>query len=558
MDYETIVEVYVALEKTTKHLEKTEIIAAFLKKIPAHELVDVVNLLQGRIFPEEEKKIGFSSKLMLKAIAKTSGLSLQKVENLWSDLGDLGIVAEKVLTKKQQATLYEKKLTAEKVIANIKKLAELEGEGTVERKVSLVQELLANASAREVRFIVRTILEELRIGVSEGILRDAIAKAFNKDVEEVEAAHNLTLDYGEVAKRAKENTLHEVKLKPGKPVKLMLSVVAADIEEAFEDLGTPAQFEFKLDGFRLQCHKEKESVKLFTRRMENVTTQFPELLPLLKENVKADSYIVDAEAVGINTKTGMYVPFQHISQRIKRKYDIEETAKKFPIELNIFDILYYNGKSVMSASMKERRAIIEKIIKPVKYKLRVTEKLISKDPKEAQRFFKEALKHGAEGVMIKNLSSSYTAGRYVGGWMKLKTTLEPLDLVIVAAEYGTGKRAGVLSSYVIACQHEGTLLECGMVSTGVKEKNEETGMTYTKLSKMLESLILKKEGRHVIVKPKIVVEVGYEEVQVSPTYASGFALRFPRFKRLRMEEKTVQDINTLTDIKRIFNMQKRK
>lgn len=559
MDYSELVKVYQELEKTTKRLEKTEIVAQFIKKVPSDSLKDIIYLLEGRIFPEwDERKIGFSSRLMIKAISQTTGISAKDIEAKWSKIGDLGDVTQELMNKRKQATLLSSRLTVKKVIENIRKLSELEGEGTVDRKLALVSELLSSSNPTESRFIVRAVLEDLRVGIAAGIIRDAIAKAFNKDVEVVESAFDLTVDYGEVAVLAKKNELKAVSLKPGKPIKMMLSIIASSVEEGFEYLGKPMQTEFKLDGFRLQIHKSKNDTKLFTRRMENVTKQFPDLIGVIPSHVKGDSFILDAEAVGYDKKTKKYLPFQSISQRIKRKYNIHETAEKFPVELNVFDIVYYNGKSLMDKPLKERRKVIESVIRQEPGKIKITDKLVTSDLKEGNKFFNEALKKGTEGLMMKNLNSEYRPGRYVGGWMKLKQILEPLDLVIVGAEYGTGKRAGYLSSYVLACRSDGKLLECGMVSTGVKEKSQEEGITYKELTKLLKSSIIEQKGKSVKIKPKIVIEVGYEEIQKSPTYSSGFALRFPKFLRERSSEKDVKDINTLEDIKRIYNSQRGK
>ena len=559
MQYQRLVDLYLALEKTTKRLEKTALVAEFLKEVPAEDVADVVYLLQGHVFaPWDERKIGFSSRLMLKAIHVASGTAVEKVEHLWSKKGDLGLVAAELIGKKSQATLVSHALTVNKVIANIRKLATLEGAGTVDRKISLVAELLTSSSSDEARFIARTVLEELRVGIAAGILRDSIAQATGHTVDAIEHAADILADYGEVAQLAKERTLDKITLEPGRPMHMMLSIPVKDVTQSFEELDKPAQFEYKLDGFRLQIHKKKNQLLLFTRRLENVTQQFPEIIKYVATAVKGDSFILDCEAVGFDPKTGIYMPFQNISQRIKRKYDIEQLAKKLPVELNVFDIIYYNGKTLMDTPLHERRKLLEKIVTPHPLLIKTTERLVTDDVKKAQAFYDESLAKGNEGLMIKKIDAVYQPGRYVGGWCKLKPVLEPLDLVIVGASQGEGKRAATLSSYVIACQdEEGNLLEVGRVSTGVKEKEEE-GVTFEALTKLLKPLITETKGRDVVVTPKIVVEVAYEEVQKSPTYGSGYALRFPRFKRLRVEEKTVDAINTLEDIERIFHVQKGK
>mgnify|MGYP001595123396 CR=1 FL=1 len=557
MEYKELVKYYEELESTTKKLIKADILAKLFKESPLEDLDLIVYLVQGKVFPEwNEKNIGFSSRLMLKAISTVIGISSEEVENLWKKKGDLGIVIEDLVKTKKQTTLLSKKLSTEKVFNNIRKLAELEGEGTVNKKVQLVAELLSNASPKEAKFIVRTVLEDLRVGVKEGIIRDAISKAFEKDVKEIEDAFNLTVDYGEVAKLAKENKLKNIDIKVGRPAKLMLSVLVTNVEEGFEALGETIQAEFKLDGFRIQAHKDsKGTIKLFTRRMEEVTKQFPDVVEFVKKNVRGEKFIIDCEAVGIDGKTGKYLPFQSISQRIRRKYDIEEIAKKFPVELNIFDILYLDGKNLMNSSLLERRKILEKIVKEKKGEVVLTKKLISKDLKEIRSFFRESLNAGNEGLMLKNVNSFYVPGRYVNGWCKLKNVLEPLDLVIIGSTYGEGKRAGELSSYIVACKNKDKFLECGMVSTGIKEK--EGDLTYKMMTKMLKPLIIREEGRNVFVKPKIIIEVAYEEIQKSPTYSSGYALRFPRVIKIR-DDKPVSEINSINDLEKIYKCQRGK
>jgi len=558
MRYFNIVNVYLELEKTAKKLEKTDIIVNFLKNIRKDEIRNIIYLLEGRVFPEyDERKIGMSSRLVLKVIANSVGISLNEVEDKWKETGDLGKTAESLIKKRKQTTLFKQELTINKVIENLRKLATFEGEGTVDKKINLVVELLNSSEPEEARFIISTIMEELRIGVSTGIIRDGLAKLFEINVDEIEKAYNLTTDYGEIAELIIEKGIKEldkISLKPGIPIKSMLAVLSESIEESFEALGKPLQLEEKLDGFRVQIHKDKD-IKIFTRNLEDITNQFPDILKFVKENIKAKNFILDGEAVSYDKKTKKHLPFQTISQRIKRKYDIYKMVKDFPIELFLFDVVYCNGRSLINESLIKRREILESITKQEKGKIVLTKKLITDNEARAKKFFEDCLKEGNEGVMIKNINSSYVSGRYVNGWMKLKNILEPLDLVIVKADYGEGKRTKWITSYTIACKSGNNLLEIGKVSTGVKEKGDE--LTYNQMTNMLKPLILKEEGKEIIVKPKIIIEIGYEEIQKSPSYSSGFALRFPRCLRLR-NEKSLNEINTIKDIQKIYNSQRGK
>ena len=561
MRYSSLVGLYEELESTTKRLEKIDILSKFLKKIETDKLRIIVYLAEGRIFPEwDKRKIGFSERLMFKALNLGSGESIDKIEKLFREKGDLGLVAEEIFGKKKQSNLGNKILDVDKIFENIRKLAELEGKGTVNRKIQLITELLSNANGKEAKYIVKTVLENLRIGVSSGIIRDSIAKTFDLNPGEIEAAADLSGDYGEVAELAKSGNLKSVKIKVGKPIKCMLALLAQDVDDAFKALGEKVQLENKIDGFRLQCHFNGSEVKLFTRSMENVTPQFPDVVSYVKNNIKAKDYILDAEAVGYNPKTKKYLPFQAISQRIKRKYDIIDMSKKFPVELHVFDVLYCNGRNLMDESLHNRRQILEKIINEKKKEIVLTEKLVTDNKKSAAKFFDNVLKRGFEGVMVKNLESIYRPGRYVNGWMKLKSILEPLDLVIVRADYGEGKRAGWLTSYTVACRKGNEFLEVGKVSTGVKEKEVELNnsspenLTYKEMTKILKPLIIDTKGNEVTLKPKIVIEVAYEEIQVSQKYQSGFGLRFPKVIGLRID-KPLKEISDIKLVEKIFNMQ---
>jgi len=452
----------------------------------------------------------------------------------------------------------QKELTTEKVLENLKKLPGLIGKGTIEKKLSLVAELLTSASEIEAKYIVRTLLSDLRIGVGEGVLRDAIVwVCFGKEDKEkyklVQDTYDKITDWKLVFENARKGIkeLEETSLEPGKPIKVMLFLKEDNVEKGFEKVGKPCIIEYKYDGFRMLINKnEKGEIKIFTRRLEEVSKQFPDAVEYVKKYVKADSFIIDSEAVGYDLKTEVYLPFQSISQRIKRKYDIEKISKDFPIEINVFDIIYYNGKSLLKEPLKKRREIIEKIIEPHKLKIRPSEAIITDNIDTAEKFYKKAIEDGEEGIMMKNLESPYQPGARVGYGIKIKPEANDFDLAIVKAEYGTGKRAGWLTSYTVACRDKDKLLEIGKVSTGLKEK-EEQGLSFKEMTKILKPLIKEEHGREVIVKPKIVVTVIYQNIQKSPTYTSGFALRFPRVTRLR-PDRDVKDIATLSEIKKEY------
>ncbi len=556
MEYKKICDVYHSLESTTKGLEKTEILAKFLREI--HDEPELIYLLQGNVFADyDHRELGISHQLVIKTIGKAGGISDAEVVDEFKKLGDLGKVAEFVLgKKKQQMALFSSKLSIEKVMTNLRRLPSLEGKGTVEIKIGLIVELLHSATPKEAKYIIRTVLSDLKIGVGSGILRDAIVRyCFKpKDIEEkkvysvaVQEAYDKSTDFAEILAKACNNELAKIKLKPGKPVKVMLFPKAKNIDDAFRIVGKPAAFEYKYDGFRVMINKEENGkIKIFTRRLEEVTKQFPDIVEYVKSNVKGKSFILDAEAVGFNAKTKKYTDFQAISQRIRRKYDIEGMRKRLPIELAVFDIIYFEGDNLIEMPFSKRRKLIKKIVREEVFKIVLAKQIITDDGGIVEKFYEDAISENQEGLMGKNLSAPYKPGARVGYAVKLKPEDKDFDLIITGAEWGTGKRAGWLTSFDVACKNNDEFLQVGKVSTGLKEKPEE-GLSFSEMTEILKKLAVEESGRKVVVKPEIVVAVQYQNVQKSPTYSSGHALRFPRIVRLR-EDRGAGDIATLEEV----------
>ena len=564
MLYKKLAEFYKEASENPSRLKKTEILAKFLREIHEQDK-DVLYLLLGDIYPEySEKKIGISSRLAIKAISKATGTENSEIVKEWKILGDLGKVAHKLKKKKRQTTLGKKELTTQKVLENLRKLPELEGKGTVEKKLSLIVELLASASDLEALYLVRTLIGDLRIGLKESTIKEAIASAFFNDDKEsakkiqdaIDRSNDIVKVF-EMAKRGKLNEIENVSLEIGKPIKVMLAQKAKTIEDGFEQVGKPCAIEYKYDGFRMLIHKKGDDVILFTRRLENVTKQFPEVVDYVKKYVDGKSFILDSEAAGVDKKTKEYRPFQEISQRIKRKYDIEKIMEELPVEINVFDIIYHDGKSLLGEPFEKRTTLIKKIISNQRFKIIHSRQIITDDEKKAKEFYKQALKDRQEGVMMKRLDSIYQPGSRVGFMLKIKPEENDFDLVIVGAEFGAGKRSGWLSSFILACKDEksGKFLEIGKMGTGIKEKTEE-GVSFEELTNLVKPLIEKEEGKEVKIRPKLVVSVKYQEIQKSPTYSSGFALRFPRFTALR-PDKPLSEITTLKEVEGDYGKQKR-
>lgn len=553
MRYSEFVELYDGLASTTKKLEKIEILAEFLPKLKGNE--EYSYLLRGRVFPEYDvRELGISTQLVIKAISSASGFSNDEVIDKFKKTGDLGDVAVELLKKKKQISLFSKKLTAEHVLSSLRKIASITGDGSVDKKLAIISELLIESDSKEACYIVRTLLSDLRIGVADAVLLGAIAQAFFPDdkdmLEKIGRAYDLINDFAQLLKYSfiGKKQFEHIPLIPGRPLNVMLATKVADINEAFEVCGRPAAFEHKYDGFRMIVSFDGKKIRLFTRRLEDVTNQFPDVVETVSKHIHAESFIVDAEAVGFDSKKEKYLPFEAISQRIKRKYDIEELSKKLPVDLKVFDIIYLDGDNKIEMPFIERRKLLEKIVDNISWKISVSTQIITDNEKEVEKFYRDALKIGEEGIMIKNLNSTYISGRYVGNMAKLKPNIADLDLVIVGAEYGTGKRAGGLTSFIVACRYGDKFVEIGRVSSGLKEKEGE-GTTYSELDSLLQPLIIREDENVVYVKPKIVVSVTYQNIQPSPTYSSGFALRFPRITHYR-PERGINDIATLEDIKK--------
>ncbi|MFH1327127.1 MAG: ATP-dependent DNA ligase [archaeon] len=565
MRYKKLAELYENLNSTPKRLEKIETLSKFLSILPKDDK-DVLYLLLGDIYPEyDERRIGISHQLTIKAISTATGTTKDSIISDWKKIGDLGKVSEKATKNKKQATLESHILTTEKVLENLRKLPELEGKGTVGKKLSLITELLTSASPIEALYLVRTLIGDLRIGLKEATIREALAKAFFKNPKEATPKIQKAIDKSndlasvfEIARSGKIKDLEKLHLEIGKPIKAMLAQKVTTFKEGFKAVGIPCAIEYKYDGFRLIIHKKAKEVILFTRSLENVTKQFPEVVDYVLQYVKGDTFILDSEAVGFNRKTKKYTDFQAISQRIRRKYNIDKIQKELPVEINVFDLLYYNGKSLLDEPFEKRTKLIKKIIKNHPYKIIHAKQIITGDEKKAKAFYEQALKDNQEGVMLKNLKTEYNPGSRVGHMLKIKPSEKDLDLVITGAEYGAGKRSGWMSSFILSCRgkNKGEYLEIGKMGTGINEKETKGKITFDQLSKLLTPLITKEKGKRVEIKPKIIISVTYQEIQKSPNYNSGWALRFPRFTALR-EDKPLSEIADLEEIKKDFLNQKR-
>lgn len=549
--YSKMVEVYEELDSTTKRLEKTSILAKFFNEIGNEdsELLPVVTLLSlGRVFPTwSEEELGIGSKLLMKAIALVVGVKPEEVEDKQRDAGDIGRAAQELFSKKKQATLFSRKLTIKKVRSNLMKMATVSGNRAQSKKLEILRELLSSASPTEAKYITRTVIEELRVGVGEGTIRDALSQAFDVDKAIVERAHMLTNDLGLVAEVSKEEGvegLQKLSLNPGKPVKPMLAQLSPGIETSITEMGW-AFCETKYDGIRVQIHRLGDDVNVFTRRLENISNAVPEIVEYIKKDLPHKNFIVEGEI--IVTRDGKPISFQYILQRVRRKYDIERMRNEVPLKLYLFDVLYYE-EPLLDAPFEKRREVLESIvdITPDKIELSEQVKVTFESVQEAQDLFNNSIKGGHEGIMIKDPTAPYIPGIRGKKMLKFKAEPETLDLVVVGGTYGKGKRAHFIGSYLLAARGEDNEFKTlAHAATGLDDK------TLQELSELSEPLITSKVGRQVQIAPQIILEIAYSEIVKSPEYESGYSLRFPVVKRIR-NDLSLDDIDTVDRINSMF------
>jgi DNA ligase-1 len=552
-EFRALAELCEKLEATTKRNAKVDLTSAFLKALNPEEVEPAVSMLLGRAFPKwDQRDLEVSWATLSNILNQLTKADWNIFREAFSKTGDVGAAAEALVEQnrvKRQTTLFgDTTLTILKVRETLEAMAETTGQGSRERKERLLTTLLGAASPLEVKYLIKILIGDMRTGFNEGLMELTVSKAFSIPLKLVQEATMLTGDIGEVAALAKakgEKGLEAVGFKLFKPVKPMLAQTAADVREALEELGGEAAFEYKLDGARIQIHKAGDTVRIFSRRLTDVTDSLPEIVEQVRNEAKAKEAIVEGEVIAIGAD-GNPMLFQHLMRRFRRVHEIEEMTKEVPVKLFLFDVLYVDGQSLISMPYVERR----KKLTETAPNTPLTEQIITKDPEEAERFLREAMSNGHEGLVAKKLESPYTPGVRGKRWFKVKPVLESLDLVIVAAEYGYGRRHDWLSDYYLAARdaETGRFFPVGKTFKGL------TDAEIMDITQRLKELTLSEEHRRVTVVPKIVVEVVYNEIQKSPKYECGMALRFARITRVR-DDKTPEEADTIQKVQEIFEKQ---
>jgi len=578
--YSLVAEAYEKIENTTKRLEMTDYLVDFLKKTPKDIIDKVVYLTQGKLYPDFMGiEIGIAEKLAVKAVAKATGRKEKEVEDDLKKTGDLGETAQKLLEKRLQVTFFQKPLTVEGVYQTLDKIAKAAGAGSIDQKINLLSGLLVDATPKDAKYIIRTATGELRLGIADMTVLDALAIAYGggKDTRAIlERAYNTSSDLGRVAKVVAESGIQGVKgfkVSLGEPIRPMLAERLSSPKEILEKLGGKCIAEYKYDGERIQAHKDADQVTLFSRRLEKVTDQYPDAAELIRNGVKAKEAMIEAECVAINLETGEMMPFQELMHR-RRKYEIEKAISDYPVSLFVFDVLYVDGEDLTLKPYPDRHKILEGLIQ-ASDRIKIAKYLMTDDPDEMEKFFEEAIENGCEGLVCKSVSDEavYQAGARGWLWIKYKRDYksemtDTVDLVVVGAFHGRGKRAGTYGALLLAAyDHDSdtfeTVSKCG---TGFTDEDLE------KIPKMMETY--KIYHRHprvnsnleadVWFEPKIVLEVIGAEITLSPIHTSGMdavrkgsglAIRFPRFTGNYRLDKSAEDATTVKEVIEMYRRQ---
>ena len=584
MKYSILVETYDKIESTTKRLEMRDLLARLFKKTPRNVIQETVYLMQGKLYPDYMGiELGMAEKLIIKAISMASGKREDVVAVSYRTTGDLGETAEKLLGKKMQQTLSKKILNAEDVYSVFDKIAREAGSGSIEAKVRLLCSLLNDASPREAKYIARMALGKLRLGVADMTLLESLALAYTgnvEDKEQLERAYNLSSDLGLIARTVASDGIGGVlklKIRVGCPIRPMLAERLSDPEEILEKLGGKAAAEYKYDGLRIQAHVTPKHASLFSRRLENITDQFPDVVKHVRDSVKQKEAIVEGECVAIDPNTGDMLPFQMISQRRGRKYEVEKMVGEIPVKVFLFDLLYSDGDDFTMKSYPRRREALAGSITE-NDSIGMSKQLVTGNSKEIEQYMDEAVSDGCEGLILKSVGqdSIYQAGSRGWLWIKYKRAYksemaDTVDLVVVGAFHGKGKRGGSYGALLLAAYDENddifrTVCKLGsgftdqdLAELPKKLRPFQTSHRHPRVDSKLEA--------DVWFVPNMVLEVIGDEITLSPVHSacvgvirpnSGLAIRFPRFTGKYRVDKSPEDASTTKEILEMYNNQLKK
>jgi len=560
----------------------TLVLAELLKQTPVPELPLLVYLTQGKLRPDYEGvELGLAEKLALRAVSSTTGIPQDKVFAAYVKHGDIGTAAQELLARKDQGTLFSEGLSLKRVYDTLLRIARQSGSGSVESKFRELSSLLNDATPEEAKFIMRTVTGELRLGVADYTVLDAAAVAFlgGKEArQDIERAYNVHPDLGFVVASVATKGLkgiEQIGVEVGIPIRPMLAERLSSAQAIVKKMGdTVVAAEYKLDGERLQIHKDGGDVKLFSRRLEVITAHYPDAAELVTKFVAPKRAILEAEVVAINVDTGEYLPFQELMHR-RRKHGVEQAIADYPVALNFFDILLSGGTDLTSRPYTARRKKLEEAVRPTA-RTRLVPALRTSSPTEIEDFMEEAIGNGCEGLVVKDLRSNYRAGAREFAWIKLKREYrseltDTIDLVIIGAFHGKGRRAGTYGTYLLGTLDEerGIFTSVAKVGTGF---SDEDLAKIPKLLKPYEAAVKPPDVESRMVpdvwfRPHAVIEIIAAELTLSPIHTpamgrirpgAGISLRFPKFTGKIRDDKSPQDATTVEEILGMYNRQLKK
>ena len=580
MKFSIISDAFQKMEATRKRLELTDILVGLMKEIPKDVIAKAIYLIQGKLRPNfEGVELGIAEKLVMKAMSKSSGIPLKKISDDYNKGGDLGQTAENILQRKIQTTFASETITLEKVYETLLKIANLEGKGSQEMKMRYVSSLLNDATPQEAKFILKILLGTLRLGIAENTVMDALAIAFTgkkENREIIENAYNVSSDLGKVAEDVSVGGAEQIKkfqIELFNPIRPMLADRIKSGEDTVKKFQGKFAVEYKLDGERAQIHKQKDTIVIFSRSLENITSYYPDIVEKISELITSDDVILEAEVVAMNNDSGDFLPFQELMHR-RRKYEIDEAVEKYPITVNFFDVLFSDGKNCMELNYEDRRKLLERIIKENDFARLIPMSIISSE-EQILEVLENSINSGCEGLMLKELNSTYRAGIRGSNWLKLKREYQndlgdSLDLVVVGAFFGKGRRTGKYGTLLVATYNddEDTFPSVCKVGTGFTDNSLD--QLYQILS---PKVTLKKNPRidsgmqaDVWFEPELVIEIVASEITQSPIHKTalnkfkentGLALRFPKFTGKIRTEKNAEDASTDEEVMALYKVQKK-
>ncbi|MDG7012660.1 MAG: ATP-dependent DNA ligase [Nitrososphaerota archaeon] len=579
MLYSAVARSYADLERISGRNEITNLLAQLLKSTPLEELPPLVYMTQGKLRPDYEGvELGLAEKLALRALASASGSEPARVYTAYVKHGDIGAAAEELLTNKGQGTLFSEALTLKRVYETLLRVARQSGSGSVDAKLRELASLLNDASPLEAKYIMRTVTGELRLGVADYTVLDAAATAFlgGKDARpRIERAYNVHPDLGFVVASVASRGLagvDGVKVEVGVPIRPMLAERLSSAQAIMEKLeGKVVAAEYKLDGERLQIHRDGDDVKLFSRRLEVVTSHYPDAADLVREHVGARKAILEAEVVAIDEDTGEYLPFQELMHR-RRKHGIQQAMADYPVALNFFDILLAGASDLTRKPYTFRRRKLKQVVKETS-RTRPVPSMSTSDPRELERFMEDAITDGCEGLVVKDPDSPYRAGAREFAWIKLKREYrseltDTLDLVVIGAFHGRGRRAGSFGTFLLGTFDSARDVFTSVAKVGTGFSDEDLAK-FPRLLKPYESHVRppgveSKMVPDVWFRPHLVIEVIAAELTLSPIHTAamgrirpeaGISLRFPKFTGKVRDDKRPEDSTTVDEIVGMYQRQ---